>query len=479
MPSQAALGIASFFGGMARGISGGIEKREAAKQAEKDAKNRMIWNLVDAGIQQGQDPQNLMMWGAQQTGIGGKDLSKLAITMRHASTVVPQMFDEGSSPGTSIGLGTPGGGQQPAATGPQASPGRSVALNTPVQDAVPTAPQIPTQDELTARQRADEAYKSKLQGDTEIRVGHAKAEDAAALAKTKSTKGGQVTGDDLLSSDPNAVDTNGAPVKKGKSYQAYRMGDNSWQYEPISTKPVSNALTTRAAVLKADPKNAGKSDTEINAMASQQLQGEQALKSRAALSAIAGRQTSTALSSERLALLKQVGPLTVKAAQLGLDAKTLSIAKAKAAADGDPRSQVDIINAMAAKLITDPDSGVTDFNDAADQLVHENGFGEDYQDLLVRAKQAPQPVTVPDTSGGTAGGQKPAASQPAKAGVTPPAGAAVSVMRAGKSVSVADGKYQAGDIRTYPNGTKGQWYPKGGPDGKGGWGQVGTGTGGG
>lgn len=453
MASTSELGVASFFGGLARGISGGLQRREQAKQNEKDQKNQMIWKLVDAGIQQGQDPQNLIAWGMQQTGV--KDPKGIiAQNLRHASKIVPQMFDPGQSPGRAIGLQPPGGGpSEPAATGPQASPGRSVALQTPVQDAVPTAPVIPSQDELTARQRAEDVFKSNLEEGRTTRTQHAAAVDRQELAQLKQTKGAQVNGEDL---PDGTLDSLGRPVKHGSRYQAWQMGDGQWSYEPMAQqRSPSTAASKLADTLSHLPENAGKSQDQLLTLASQQLQKDQQLKSRALLASVTARGVTTALGAARL----KDFPLTSEALQLKIDAMKLSNDQKTKINAGDPKSQVDFVNQMASQLLTNPESDEYqgDFHDVADKIVKEHGFGEDYEDLMVRAKQAPQPVTVPDTSGGTAGGQKPAASQPAKGGVTPPAGAAVSVMRAGKSVSVADGKYQAGDIRTYPNGNKAKW----------------------
>jgi hypothetical protein len=395
MPTVHDTGIASFFGGLARGLSARQQRKEQEKAAEKAAELKMSGDILQAGLQAGtiKNPEESMAWYMEQLGIKDpKFQQKIRNIMTQARTIVPTLPGPGQSPGTAIGLGQPGGGQEPAATGPQASPGRSVGLMAP--DRAPGPPQFYSADELESRNLQHETAMAKIKGDQDVRVANARAE---ASGDTKVVSRQVVTGDEL-----------GAGYPPKQRFQVTNFASGRQQIEPMEAKAESKDNSPEGRLRQAlidtgMPEDQAKLQAAKQTLALSQLDFTKTLL---------GNQTAT----ERLSQLRQRGPILAQIAQLHASDLAFTAMQRQAMAAGDPKTLLDVSRGLAAKAVTD--KGTPDFGadplDVQDRVLKEMGYpGRDELMKQVHPPSATQQeidakIGGGATGGGAAGGKTPA-----------------------------------------------------------------------
>lgn len=429
--SNAQIGGLSFFGGLAKGLGNAFLQKKQKEQAEKDAQKKMLVDVTVAGINSGDvDPNEAMPWLMQQMGIKDKD-GKIGNLMKHAGNVIPTLSIDGQDTGAPMPKDfLPLDQSQPqpqpnyvkqdvfdvaAKVQSYAPPSTNITLPPkPAPAGQAPMPHFRTPAERQAAEAA--AYKAKTDIDTANaqKLEDLKAQHAVELAKIKNqaTKAGtkfdyqagmQMAGVPV-DDEGDPVDVLGNKMKPG-TYQTITDKDGTVVgVMPTQGRADNSPLARKTKLVQT--LHPEWSDDQARTEAARQIDTE--AKQRSAVY-FAGRTTANALSAERLKLLQQMGPLNEEAARLHLDTLKMKDADEKNFQAGDPKTILAWGTRNGAALVTNPDSAYAggDPVDATRSFLKEHGY--DYDDLTTRAHQAPQPVSIPDlTGGGTApktGGQ--------------------------------------------------------------------------
>ncbi len=397
MPSTAQAGVASLFGGIARGISEAATQRQQVKQQQKDSQLKIMSEAIQEGLKNGtlKNPYESMAYLMKQYGVKDSD-GRIRNLMEQASTLIPQQFGHLDLPSTSIGITDPSTGQAgPAASGRAASPGTSVAMKSPVQ-ATPGPPQFMTPDEVDQRDLSRQQKLSDIELKRQKELEQMKL-DAAAANTTLGAERGEITFDGKNGPE-GGLDVTGQPMVEGKAYGIHQTKSGRIEYVPKAPKADNSPLGREIALNRA----AGMDEETARKTAADTLR-----KNEQNQFLIKTLQAKTAQA--KLDLLEQTMPLTVQQKKNQVESERLLNATRDAMLSGDAKIQMDLATKQAAKLVTEKGGEYYGHsaNEVTDIVLHKMGFDPDQTRERIKSQSATSQLL-----GDSVGGSTPAATPP-------------------------------------------------------------------
>lgn len=409
MPSNSQANLAGFFGGLASGISQGIQQKKQREFEEKMAVLKMKMDIYNSAISNPNyngDPQALFDQMFKDAGLKDKDTQRIQNVIRSAPSAVEAAAGQAMGQYTDAYKSATGSAPNLFAT-PAPPPSTTLTL--------PAGPK-PALSFTTAADR-EKALLDEYQKKKDIDVGGTIKEDEARAKFAAGKPGPQMTGADI-----NEILGTSLPTTKLYATKIDASG-NLTSYLPVAPKPGQSPLERETAVQQQLHPEWTPDEAKTAAATKMADAEDQAAKDKAALTKMRLQMDALSLSRGHfeLSTAEEEAPLRTELlnARLSKNPPPGLQGNLQKIASGNPKQILEAVNSIATERVTNPSSRwyQHSLDDVRAEVTRDFGV-DDYKTLKEQAKVVPPPETVPSAQGGAASTSTPA---PAPTGRPAPA----------------------------------------------------------